>query len=130
MFKHIYICLLLSLCCTVGSSQPEIIDSLELLYARAIDTKTRVDLLLEISTAYQEYDYPKSIASGYDALALARSIDYKEGIFYAYNNLGVAFNGIGPIDSAHYYHQASMDLAIELNDPHCLAMANSNLGIY
>lgn len=129
-FKHLNICLLLCFCCAVGSSQSEVIDSLELLYAKAIDTQMRVDILLDISTAYQEYDYPKSIASGYDALTLAQGIDYQKGIFYAYNNLGVAYNAIGPIDSAQYYHQTSLQLAIALNDPACLVMAKSNLGVY
>lgn len=130
MFKRNYICLLLSCFCVVGSSQHELVDSLELAFAKATDPATRVDLLLDIGTAYQEYDYPRSLASGYDALALARDIDYEEGIFYAYNLLGVGYNGIGPIDSAHYYHQMGLSLAKELQDPGCLAISKNNLGIY
>lgn len=128
--KRNYICLLLSLFCAVGSSQHDVVDSLEFLYGGAKDVKRRVDLLLEISTAYQEYDYPRSIASGYDALALAQEIDYEEGIFYAYNTLGIAYNGIGPIDSAHYYHRKGLELAQKLDDPSCLAISKNNLGIY
>ncbi len=114
----------------VGSSQHDVVDSLELAFAKATDPTTRVDLLLEIGTAYQEYDYPRSLASGYDALALARNIDYEEGVFYAYNLLGVGYNGIGPIDSAHHYHQMGLSLAKELQDPGCLAISKNNLGIY
>ena len=130
LLKRNYICLLLTLFCAVGSSQHEVVDSLEFLYAGAKDAKTRIDLLLEISTAYQEYDYPRSMASGYDALALAQAIDYEEGIFYAYNALGIAYNGIGPIDSAHYYHRKGLELAQKLDDPSCLAISKNNLGIY
>lgn len=130
MFKRNYICLLLSCLCVVGSSQHEIVNSLELQFAKATDPKKRVDLLLDIGTAYQEYDYPRSLASGYDALSLAKAIDYKEGVFYAYNLLGVGYNGIGPIDSAHHYHQLGLSLANELQDPGCLAISKNNLGIY
>ncbi|MBX2877979.1 MAG: tetratricopeptide repeat protein [Saprospiraceae bacterium] len=89
-----------------------------------------MDLLLDIGTAYQEYDYPRSLASGYDALALAKAIDYAEGVFYAYNLLGIGYNGIGPIDSAHYYHQMGFSLAKKMQDPSCLAISKNNLGIY
>lgn len=130
MFKRNYICLLLICFCAVGSSQHEIVNSLELQFAKATDPKTRVDLLLDIGTAYQEYDYPRSLASGYDALAQAKVIDYREGIFYAYNLLGIGYNGIGPIDSAHYYHQMALALAEDLQDPGCLAISKNNLGIY
>ncbi len=130
MFKRNYICLLLSCLCVVGSSQHEIVNSLELQFAKATDPKEKVDLLLDIGTAYQEYDYPRSLASGYDALALAKEIDYREGVFYAYDLLGVGYNGIGPIDSAHHYHQLGLSLANELQDPGCLAISKNNLGIY
>lgn len=130
LFKRNYICLLLSFFYAVGSSQHAIVDSLERQFAKAVDPKTRVDLLLDIGTAYQEYDYPRSIASGYDALAAARGINYAEGVFYAYNLLGIGYNGIGPIDSAHHYHQMAFSLAKELNHPGCLALSKNNLGIY
>ncbi|NRB51329.1 MAG: tetratricopeptide repeat protein [Saprospiraceae bacterium] len=115
---------------TIGSSQHEIVDSLELQLAKATDPKTRIDLLLDIGTAYQEYDYPRSLTSGYDALAQAEAIDYPKGIFYAYNLLGVGYNGIGPIDSAHYYHQMALAVAKYLQNPGCLAISKNNLGIY
>ncbi len=107
-----------------------IIDSLETLFNQATDRQTKVDLLIELGETYQEYDYSKALALGYDALSMAESIAYQEGVFYAYNTISTAYNGIGPIDSAYLYSRLALDLAIEMNEAFSLAVAKNNMGIY
>ncbi len=130
MPKHGVILLLVSLIQAVGFSQNMIIDSLESLYSQATDRQVKVDLLIGLGEAYQEYDYPKALALGYDALSIAKSIAYQEGVFYAYNTISTAYNGIGPIDSAYLYNRLGLDLALEMNEPFSLAIAKNNMGIY
>ncbi len=107
-----------------------IIDSLETLFNQATDRQTKVDLLIELGETYQEYDYSKALALGYDALSMAEPIAYQEGVFYAYNTISTAYNGIGPIDSAYLYSRLALDLAIEMNEAFSLAVAKNNMGIY
>lgn len=107
-----------------------IIDSLETLFNQATDRQTKVDLLIELGETYQEYDYSKALALGYDALSMAEPIAYQEGVFYAYNTISTAYNGIGPIDSAYLYSRLALDLAIEMNEEFSLAVAKNNMGIY
>ncbi|MEZ5039926.1 MAG: tetratricopeptide repeat protein [Saprospiraceae bacterium] len=106
------------------------IDSLEHLYTQATDGKDRVDLLIRLSEAYHDFDYPKAIALGYDALAIAKTIAYQKGVFFAYNTIGLSYNASGPIDSAYLYTKVALDLAIVLDDPYCLAIAKNNIGTY
>lgn len=121
---------LMGLIHTVGFSQNMMIDSLENLYSQATAAKDRVDLLIRLSEAYHEYDYPKAIALGYDALAIAKTVAYQRGIFFAYNTMGLSYNASGPIDSAYHYTKMTLDLATELDDPYCLAIAKNNIGTY
>ena len=130
VFKHGVILLLVSLIQTAGFSQNMIIDSLETLFNQATDRQTKVDLLIELGETYQEYDYSKALALGYDALSMAESIAYQEGVFYAYNTISTAYNGIGPIDSAYLYSRLTLDFAIEMNEDFSLAVAKNNMGRY
>lgn len=130
MYKHGVILLLVSLIQAVGFSQNMIIDSLESLFNQATDRQTKVDLLIELGETYQEYDYSKALALGYDALSIAESIAYEEGVFYAYNTISMTYNGIGPIDSAYLYSRLALDFAIEMNEAFSLAVAKNNMGIY
>lgn len=130
MFKNGVILLLVSLIQTAGFSQNMIIDSLETLFNQATDQQTKADLLIQLGETYQEYDYSKALALGYDALSIAESIAYEEGVFYAYNTISMAYNGIGPIDSAYLYSRLALDFAIEMNEAFSLAVAKNNMGIY
>ena len=106
------------------------LDSLELLLRMADHDRDRVDELNVWSSSYEKIDFSLSKKLAQRALAIAQGIDYELGIFDSYNNLGLAYDYLGETDTAIYYYDEALKLAIEFDDPDCKATAKNNLGVY
>ena len=124
--------ILLWLLCFSFSPQAQIsvVDSLEARLKQVTSEKERVDTYNFISEAYQEVSYSKAVEVAKTALNLANALDYREGIWHAYNNLGVSYDFLGVNDSAFYYYRQGVELAIKLDDSFMLATSKNNFGIY
>ncbi len=90
----------------------------------------KVDALNYLAEAYYSSDPKRSIEISRQALSMAREGYYDEGIFYALNNLGSTFNGIGQQDSAYYYFERALALAIEMEDQYARSLVENNFGSY
>lgn len=113
-----------------GSAQNPIIDSLWDAAENAPTNKLRVDEFNYLAEEYQDVDLSKAISISRRALELATKIEYEEGIFYAYNNLGTAYDGIGKGDSAFTYFGKALALGVNLEDEYAMSVVNNNFGLY
>lgn len=100
-------------------SQPEVKDSLLTILTTKPSGKARVDVLNQLS--YQYYDNNDSLAFAYasEALTEAQSIQYQEGIKYAYTLIGLGYSS-----------QSKYLQAIENFKKSEAVSATSNLALY
>lgn len=111
-------------------AQPIVIDSLWLAVEQAPTLPEKTDELNYLAEYYHDVDPMKAIEISRQALGIADSINYQEGIFYAYNNLGTAFDGIGQEDSSYHYFDRALVLGVELEDEYALSVVKNNFGLY
>lgn len=111
-------------------SQNPTIDSLWEDVTNAQTLPEKVDAFNYIAEEYHVIDPKEAIELSQKALSLATRIDYDEGIFYAYNNLGTAYDGIGQEDSALFYFEKAMALGTEMEDEYALSVVKNNFGLY
>ncbi len=108
----------------------EHIDSLQRVYPKLRTVSDRIDNLNYQSERYLDLDFLKSVIKAKEAMALALDANYSYGVFHAHVNLGLAYDYLARPDSAFQYYINALEVSRELNDPHSLAVALHNLGVY
>lgn len=106
------------------------IDSMLSAYEAETDAHKQVDLLNEISYAYRRLT-PDSVMLYADrALALAKELEYKEGLAFGYKNKGIGFYKYGlASDTIIYYYQKAIYYAEQVNDYYTQAACYNNIGL-
>lgn len=130
MIRNLILILALMLVNFPVCSQNPTIDSLWEYVTNAETLPEKVDAFNYIAEEYHVLDPKEAIELSQKALSLATRIDYDEGIFYAYNNLGTAYDGIGQEDSALFYFEKAMALGTEMEDEYALSVVKNNFGLY
>lgn len=111
-------------------AQNPTIDSLWEDVSNAETLPEKVDAFNYIAEEYHVIDPKEAIDNSRKALSIATRIEYDEGIFYAYNNLGTAYDGIGQEDSALLYFEKALALGTEMEDEYALSVVKNNFGLY
>uniref|UniRef100_UPI0025F64EA1 tetratricopeptide repeat protein n=1 Tax=Winogradskyella sp. TaxID=1883156 RepID=UPI0025F64EA1 len=83
----------------------------------------------EISWEYRNSDTDSALVYANKSLKVANSINDKQAIATAYNNIASSYEAASKIDSALTYHQKSLDLKLEIKDTLGIANTLNNLGI-
>lgn len=113
-----------------ADAQNPTIDSLWEAAENAPTLAGKADEFNYLAELYHEIDPQKAIEISQRALSLAKRIPYPEGVFYAYNNLGTAYDGIGQGDSAYHYFDKAQVLGVELGDEYAMSVVKNNFGLY
>lgn len=113
-----------------ADAQNPTIDSLWEAAENAPTLAGKADEFNYLAELYHEIDPQKAIEISQRALSLANRIPYPEGVFYAYNNLGTAYDGIGQGDSAYHYFDKAQVLGVELGDEYAMSVVKNNFGLY
>ena len=111
-------------------SQNAKLDSLKRLLANAPEDTTKANLYIEITRAYL-YDYnDRDAMQAYSEknLILSRKLNYKKGIAYAYNFLGIVRWGKGDLDKALNYYKNGLKLMREIKDLKGESSCLANIG--
>ncbi|PHN03427.1 hypothetical protein CRP01_27475 [Flavilitoribacter nigricans DSM 23189 = NBRC 102662] len=114
----------------VGLAQNPTIDSLWQAVENATTIAEQVDESNYLAEQYQDIEPREAIEISRTALSLATRINYTEGIFYALNNLGTAYDGIGQGDSAYFFFVKAQELGVELGDEYAMSVVKNNFGLY
>ncbi len=127
-FPGYYILIILIICPSIISAQQDEIDSLKaVLGFQGVEEKVRI--LGELSWYYKNIDIDSSFIYAKISRKLAESSENEALISYAYNNLANAYEAIGEMDSAKYFHEECLRIKTVLNDSLGLAATHNNLGI-
>jgi signal transduction histidine kinase len=121
---------LLCIFSSAAQSQNPTIDSLWEVVNHTTDLVQKVDLFIYLAEEYKEIDLDEAIELSRSALKVADKIDYQIGICYAYNNLGTVYDDLGESDSAAYYFQKAIALAINEEDQFALSVVKNNFGLH
>ncbi|WP_207431562.1 tetratricopeptide repeat-containing sensor histidine kinase [Sabulibacter ruber] len=103
-------------------------DSLQALLKTATDT-TRVNILLELSKAYNGSDQAKAIAYAQEALAASRTHHFPKGEAYALKSLGLASVSVGNYPEVIRYWERSLAIFNQLGDKVGASNMLSNIGV-
>lgn len=88
------------------------VDSLQRLLAANKDAnEARVELLIQLSVAFDNVQTDSQVAYARKALALAQQVNSPKSIAASQGQLGYAYFSAGIYDSSLYYNQLSIDLA-------------------
>ncbi|TAL70160.1 MAG: tetratricopeptide repeat protein [Bacteroidetes bacterium] len=90
--------------------------------------KERVNILNQISTLLREIEPEKAIHFSDEAITLASTIDYSEGIAQAYTNFGVSKAVLGDNLEADESFKHALNLYNKLKDEYGIASSKNNLG--
>ncbi len=115
---------------TATFAQTTAVDSLWTVFESAETDSTKVDALNWLSEAYQNNSFEVAKNYAHRALRYAKKINYRPGVFHAFNNLGICHDYTSNPDSARYYYQKSLEVALVLNDDFSASIAHNNLGVY
>ncbi|KAA3437044.1 tetratricopeptide repeat-containing sensor histidine kinase [Rufibacter hautae] len=103
-------------------------DSLQALLKTAKDT-SRVNVLLELSKAYNGSDQPKAISYAKQALADSRVHQFPKGEAYALKSLGLAYVSEGNYPEVIRYWEQSLAIFNKLGDKVGASNMLSNIGV-
>ncbi len=130
MIKRVKILILFLVIATTGFSQGSAnMDSLISSLNSPMDDISKVDLLNKIASEvfFTEPNLIYKYAN--EALELAKSIKYKQGIAEAYNNLGIYFRENGMYDVASEYHFKSLEIMESIKNKNGIARCYNLIGI-
>lgn len=125
--------LVLSLLCLLPClqyAQNPTLDSLWAEEQRTEDLAKKVDIFNYLAEEYKDIDPNEAIELSHSALKIANKIDYQIGICYAYNILGTVYDDLGTNDSAYYYFEQAMTLAIREGNQYALSVVKNNFALY
>ena len=128
--KRNLLLLLLILLSVVACSQNNPIDSLNIvLCSLKKDDTAKSNLLLEIARRhYETTDYKKSNYYLDKSYALAKQLNYAEGIIDYYSLNGRLLKNNGKYFEAKYQYEEQLALSIKINDSNRIASSYNNLG--
>jgi len=63
------------------------------------------------------------------ALDLSKKLNFKKGLTYTYNNLGIYYKNLGNSEKALENYQLSQQVAVQINDVKGMARAYNNIGL-
>ncbi|MFD3001849.1 tetratricopeptide repeat protein [Pontibacter toksunensis] len=126
--KKVILLLLSIFLFTTAFAQNSNIDSLQNLLTTAKDT-SKVNVLLELSKAYNGVDQAKSIAYAKQAQKLAQTHDFPRGEAYALKSLGMAYVGEGSYPKVLRYWQQSLDIFESIDDKVGASNMLNNIGV-
>jgi serine phosphatase RsbU (regulator of sigma subunit) len=122
--------LILMLLATLLFSQNAKLDSLKKLLLKAPEDTTKVNLMIEITRAYLYGFNDREAMQDYSEknLILSRKLNYKKGIAYSYNYLGIVRWGKGDLDIALNYYKKALTLMREIKDLRGESSSLGNIG--
>lgn len=133
--RYIILCFcsaVLFLCCSATNSaaQTRVIDSLLIeLHRPGAEDMRFVDLLNEISYAYNAYKADSALLYAKQALTVAERGNYRKGIAQACRNTGFAYQRLGKLADATSYYLRAVPLFEEMKDSLGLGNVWNGLGI-
>ncbi|MCB0630444.1 MAG: tetratricopeptide repeat protein [Saprospiraceae bacterium] len=132
-FRLPTIALVLSQLCLfppTSRAQNPTIDSLWAAVNQTENLVEKVDLFNYLAEEYKDIDLNEAVELCQRSLKVANKIDYPIGICYAYNILGTLYDDLGVGDSAYYYFDKALELAIEEEDQYALSVVKNNFGLH
>ena len=111
-------------------SQNARLDSLKTLLMDADEDTSKANLFIEITRAYL-YDFnDREAMQAYSEknLALSKKLNYKKGIAYSYNFMGIVQWGKGNLDKALDYYKNALTLMQEIHDMNGESSSLANIG--
>jgi serine phosphatase RsbU (regulator of sigma subunit) len=101
----------------------------ELLRVKNLDRKVESDIWeVQGIALWVKEDYAKAISAHTRSLELREQIDYKSGVGYSANNLGLNYQRLGDAKLAMENYLFAKDVAIEANDSSLHAKILGNIG--
>ncbi len=119
---------------TYGQKKQEI-DSLENLLQQIenneekISDKDMVFLYVKLANHYKVRDINKATDFAYNALKLAKNINFEKGIAHSFGVIGSLYNSTGEYDSAIIYYNNALDFYKKTNDSVYIAKMFNNIGL-
>ena len=98
-----------------AQTKEEIDDLQNELYISLPDTN-KVNILNKLSEKTHSLNYEQSLNYALEALDLAKFLNFKKGILYAYSNIAFTYHLLGKTVLAKEYLDKALSLANELND--------------
>jgi serine phosphatase RsbU (regulator of sigma subunit) len=129
LFRCIWICLLISFN-TSSFSQNAKLDSLKKLLLGSAQDTTKANLLIKITKIYLYDLNDRDSMQVYSEknLALSRKLNYKKGIAYSYNFMGIVSWGKGDLEKALDYYTKGLALMREAKELNGEASCLANIG--
>jgi serine phosphatase RsbU (regulator of sigma subunit) len=122
-------CFLLLFSCPLHSQNAKL-DSLKQLLSKAPEDTTKANLMIEITRAYLYGFNDRDAMQDYSEknLVLSKKLNYKKGIAYSYNYLGIVRWGKGDLDIALNYYKNALALMREIKDLRGESSSLGNIG--
>ena len=114
---------------SVAQAQDKIIDSLLVVLKTLPDDTNRVICLNELAANYGEIDVKKEIETAYEALTIAKQINYEKGIAMAYTYLASGYTQAGNHGKSIEYLLKALRIEEKLKDLPELARTYHDIGI-
>lgn len=131
----VFIVLFLSLVSTTGFAQKRDRDfdipadrSLENL-RKLPDDSTKVKIINYIGWDTAYYNLALGLDYGYEALAVAKRINFRRGLMMAYNTIGATYGDMGKFDEALEAHMNGLRVAEEMNDSRRIGTSCMNISL-
>jgi len=120
--------LILLILTTVGFGQLPHIDSLKRVITLQKEDSSKVNLLIELGTAYLSSDISEALNYGNQANQLATRINYGKGLGFAHNLLGLAYSKQANYPESNIQFKAGLEAFEQINYKNGIANVLSNLG--
>lgn len=129
MIKKILIGFLLLISANIyAQKNKHILDSIENIIPKQGDS-AKVKSYSELTWQYRNVNREKAIYYGNKGIALAKKIDYKEGLAQVYNDLGIIYYDLEKYDSSINLYNEAMRIRRVLNDDLGIAKLYNKIGI-
>ncbi len=131
IYKLFITALVFSFFCNRAIAQSPKIDSLKRLLNTAANDTNKANLYIEVARAYL-YDFnDREAMQAYSEknLLLSQKLNYKKGIAYSYNFLGIVRWGKGDLEKALNYFKNALSLMRENHDQRGASSCYSNMGL-
>jgi signal transduction histidine kinase/Tfp pilus assembly protein PilF len=109
-------------------SKDQKIDSLKTELSHAKEDTTKIKTLNSLSSLYYYKDSDLSFKYAKSALLLSDKLDYKNGVGYAYNNIGIYYWIKSDFPKALEYMYKALKIHENANDKKGIASSNNGLG--
>lgn len=93
------------------------------------DDSTKVKIINYIGWDTAYYNLALGLDYGYEALAVAKRINFRRGIMMAYNTIGATYGDMGKFDEALEAHMNGLRVAEEMNDSRRIGTSCMNISL-